>query len=103
MATLETQLKPARLVPHVFTALRFLLTLALSAFVAYGAAQYRAGAAEQRAAQLAERVQTLEAQTVPRAETQARFDALDKSLAEIKQDVREGRETQKQILFRLSK
>ena len=91
---------------HGPTAIKFLLTLAASAFVAYGAAQRKAGAVEARdEARLAgveQSVETLKRESVPRAESAARWDAQDKALGEIRDDLRDVRTTTTAILFKLS-
>lgn len=110
MAANETELMTGQrgaLMSGALSLFKLVATLAASAFIAYGAAQYRAGEAEARTdarITAAERkVQTLDENIVPRIEHEQHWKAMEDAQKELKTDLREVRETQKQILLKLSR
>lgn len=91
---------------HAATAIRFVVTLGASAVIAWGAAQRREGAAEerreQRIAAVERRAEKLESSIVPREENAAHWAAQERALEAIAGDVRETRKTQTEILLKLA-
>ncbi len=82
--------------------LRHLVTLIVGAFVAYGASQYSAAQREARLKTAEGKIEVLERNIVPRSEQDARWKAIEGSLKQIQTDVREGRNTQTEILLKLA-
>jgi hypothetical protein len=110
MAAQETDLiagARGALAGHVASLLKLVATLAASAFIAYGAAQYRAGESETRTdlriGAVEQKAQALAVNVVPRVEHEAHWKAMEDAQRELKSDLREVRETNKQILLKLSR
>jgi hypothetical protein len=110
MATLESTLPAgarAFVARHAGAVASFAAKLVVAGLIAYGTAQYRAGAAEAttsaRIGAVEEKVETLNTNIVPRREHEAHWQAIESSQARTERDVREMRETEKQILLQLKK
>lgn len=92
---------------QLYRLLRGAGVLSLSGFVAFAASTYRAGQSEAhrdaRVTAVEQKITTIELQIVPRSEHEAHWRAMEDSQKDLKSDLREVRETQRQILLKLTK
>jgi hypothetical protein len=93
--------------PRLPAVLRAVGLLSLSGVVAFSTSVYHAGSAEavrdSRITAVEQKVTTLDENVVPRREHEAHWKAIEESQKSIQTDVREMRETEKQILLKLTK
>lgn len=93
--------------PHVVRALSFVAKLLFAGVMAYGVAQYRAGASEARSearfVAVEQKVTTLDSQIVPRREHEAHWASIENSQNQIGAQLRDVQTTQTQILLKLTK
>jgi hypothetical protein len=108
MAAIESEFKRAQgFLPVAGRALSFIAKLIFAGVMAYGVAQYRAGESEAqtdaRIVAVEQKVTTIDSQIVPRREHEAHWKAIEEAQRVTQTDVREIRDTERQILLKLTK